>query len=173
MKKLCLIIIGAILVMSFICAELTSADNKKPTIFTNAELQQIVDDWFATKRAVANPRKFRIEVIETKIMNLFLANTLKSIAMADVLETLLYEDYTDAINCATSEQEAEKLKDERSIKFCEKEKLAKSSLRQFPKEFKDETRRKYVEQLVNSYFTNIEPTVKKMYWNHPSRTKCK
>jgi len=110
MKKFCLIVIGAILIASFVCVEFTSADNNKPAIFTNSELQQIVNDWFATKRTVANPRKFRVEVIETKIMNLTLANTLKSIALADILETLLYEDYADAINCATSEQRSRKIK---------------------------------------------------------------
>ncbi len=173
MKKLFLIVVGAILIMFFNSSFAISGSHNSPCkepLIKHSTLQGIVDQWFIDKQKT-HPQALRM-ITAKSIIQSNQKGKFDDVLSAALQETILYEDYTDAINCAITVDEAKKLQKERDTLRFAGGNVSRDSLRQFPKTFKDETRRKKAEQLINCYFADTEPTLRKMYLNHPSRENC-
>jgi len=137
MKKLFLIIIGAILVVSFNSSFAISGSHNSPCkepLIKHSTLQGVVDQWFIDKQKTL-PQALRM-ITAKSIVQSNQTGKIDDALSAALQETILYEDYTDAINCAITVDEAKKLQKERdAIRFAGGN-VSRDFLRQFPKQSK-------------------------------------
>jgi len=142
----------------------------KEPIMKKKVMQDIVNQWFIDKEAenFAFTQKMAATVrnmaIDAKNVSDFLA--------LGIYETILYEHYTDEITCAVDGRKAIKMEQERDAIHSTFGNKARTFFRRLPSVAKDEKGKQQLENFSGCYFQDIEPTLQKMYKNHPARRSC-
>jgi hypothetical protein len=142
---------------------------KKPSI-KKETLQDVINQWYVDKEA----ENFAFtEKMAATVRNMSVdAKDVVDFQAVAMYETILYEHYTDEINCTSDRRRAIKLEEERDIIHSTFGNRARTFLRRLPSVAKDKEGRQSLENFSGCYFKYTEPTLQKMYRQHPSRKTC-
>jgi hypothetical protein len=142
----------------------------KDPIMKQQTLQDIVNQWYLdkekenfafTEKMAATVRNMSVE-----------AKEVSDFLSVGIYETVLYEHYTDEINCTVDRRKAIKLEEERNVIHSTFGNRARTFFRRLPSIAQNAKDRATIENYSGCYFNDIEPSLKKMYKQHPSRRSC-
>ncbi len=171
MKKIIIsIVIALALVVGIASIGISQEYTCKEPIMEKKVMQDLVNQWFIDKEAetFAFTEKQMAYVRNASVEAKDVADFLN----LGIQETILYEHFTDEINCSIDRRKAAKLKRDRDIIHSTFGNRARTFFRRLPTVAKDEKGKQQLENFSGCYFNDIEPTLQKMYRKHPSRKSC-